>query len=154
MWVAGLGQVAAGDDGVGLRVIELLMQADLPEGVSLHRLADPVELVPLLGTGEAGVVVDAVLAAPPGVTRVLTEDELDPSPSAAVSSHGLSVLQAVRLARAIHPAVLPVTFVAIQIAAPTAHHHGLSPDVEAGALEAAALVLAAAQAGGITTLRP
>ena len=152
-WVAGLGQAAAGDDGVGLEVVGLLEQGGLPPGLSLHRLGDATALLPLLASGEPGVVVDAVLASPSGQVRVLSEDALDAAPASGLSSHGISVLQAVRLARAIYPAVGPVRFVAVTIDAPAAYGGGLSPAVTAAARAAAEVVRALAQAGGITTER-
>lgn len=151
-WVAGLGQPVAGDDGVGLRVLALLAQDDLPSDLSLHPLSDATGLLPLMATGEPGVVVDAVLDAP-GRVRLVPEDELAELPGVGLSSHGVSVLQALRLARAIYPAVSDVRVVAVGIEAPAAPRPGLSPAVEAAAVEAAALVRALAQAGGITTCR-
>ena len=67
--VIGLGQRVAGDDGVGLCVLDALEQ-DPPAGVELCRVADAAQLVELVQGAERVVVVDAAVAAgPPGTVR-------------------------------------------------------------------------------------
>ena len=146
--IIGLGQAAAGDDGVGLAVIDLLRADALPDGVELFVAADPSSLMPLLETSALVVVVDAVLARrggpTPGDVLVLAPEDLALRGLRPVSTHGLGVAESIALARALAPdgASKDVRVVAIGIARPTVHQHGLSARIAAAVPHAAARVLA------------
>jgi hydrogenase maturation protease len=120
--VIGLGQPAAGDDGVGLEVVAYLGRRGVPAGVELTTLREPSELIPLLLTGPAPVVLvdavlvdavvgdavlvdtvvgDAALGDPPGRVLDLTVEALARRAPRPVSSHGLDLGGAVELARAL-----------------------------------------------------
>lgn len=143
--IVGLGQRAAGDDGVGPAVIDAIRERRPPAGVEAFCVAQPVELVPLLREGASVVIVDALLGTPAGVVLVLDAAHLSPAPQDAASSHGFGVAQAVELARALSPAgCVPVRFVAITIPRPERFRIGLSPAVEAAIPEAAERALALA----------
>jgi hydrogenase maturation protease len=141
--VAGIGQKAAGDDGVAIAVLDELRRRHLPEGTELICLANPLDLVSLL-EGEAHVVlVDAVLASPPGVVFELAPDELSRQASHSASSHGMSAAQAIELASGLMPnGTAPrLSIVAISIEQPIRYAFGLSPPVAAAVSEAADRVL-------------
>jgi hydrogenase maturation protease len=143
--IVGLGQCAAGDDGVGLAVIDRLLADALPPGVEVRAVAEASALVPLLQAVDRVVLVDAALAATPGHVLVLAPEVLrDLGP--ALSSHGLDVAQAVALARLLYPeTVAPfVAVVAVTIARPSRDHAGLSAPVAQAVPRAAADALAAA----------
>lgn len=142
--VVGIGQEVAGDDGVGLAVLEELGRRSLPRGTQLLRLAAPTELVALLERGRRVVLVDAVLAAPAGLVLELEPEALSQRAPQPTSSHGFSVAQAIELARALAPdgASPCVRIVAITIAPPGRYRVGLSPEVADAVPEAAARVLA------------
>jgi hypothetical protein len=64
--VIGLGQALAGDDGVGLAVLERLGAAGVPDGVELVSARDESALLALLETPAPVVLLDAVLGGRPG----------------------------------------------------------------------------------------
>lgn len=79
--VAGFGNVLRGDDGVGVRVIEHLARAPVPEGVELLDIGSGgIHLVQsLMDATSTLVVVDAVaLGRPPGSIVVMRPEVVDP----------------------------------------------------------------------------
>lgn len=143
--VIGLGQAAAGDDQVGLAVIEYLRARGVPEGLELLLAAEPSALLPLLETKDPVVLVDAVLAAPAGEVLELEPDELEPRGFSTMSTHGLGVAQAVALARLLSPAAVSpcIRIVGVSISRPERFRQGLSPEVAAAVPRAAEQVLRA-----------
>jgi hydrogenase maturation protease len=142
--VIGLGQPAAGDDGVGLEVVTHLRRRGLPAGVELLTVPEPSALIPLLLAGTAAVVlVDAVLAEPPGRVLDLTVEALARRAPRPVSSHGLDLGGAVELARALGGGEVSgrIMVVAVSIARPRRLCFDLSPEVAAAVPVAAARVL-------------
>ena len=140
--VIGVGQRAAGDDAVGLAVASEV--ARLAPDVECHLAGDAMAIVPLLATTLPVVVVDAVLAAPPGQVLVLALDDVQAGAAMAMSSHGLGVRQAIELARVTEPETTAreVSVVAVTIARPGAWQDGLGPDVAQAVPHAARQVLA------------
>lgn len=130
--ILGMGQLGGGDDGVGLAVIDALRLQGVPASYG-----DPTRLVEALGACERVVLVDALLGEEPGRVRVLREDQL--SGARPVSSHAMSVPQAVGLARALEPDGAELVIVGVEIFPPRPGM-GLSEAV------AAAVPLAAATA--------
>lgn len=141
--VIGLGQAAAGDDQVGLAVIEHLRGAGVSEGVELLAAAEPSALLPLLETAATVVLVDAVLAAPAGEVLVLAPEELEQRGLSTMSTHGLGVAQAVALARLLSAAAVSpsIHVVGVSISRPERFQQGLSPEVAAAIPRAAEHVL-------------
>lgn len=141
--VVGVGQRAAGDDGVGLAVLEELARRSLPAGTALVPLADPMDLVSLLESEEPVVLVDSVLASPSGVVVELGPHELSDRAAQPASSHGMGVAQAIELARTLSPrgGATNVRVVAVTIARPDRYRVGLSPEVAAAVPKAADHVL-------------
>ncbi|WP_224246307.1 hydrogenase maturation protease [Hyalangium gracile] len=141
--VIGLGQAAAGDDQVGLAVIEHLRERGAPDGVELLTAAEPSALLPLLETPAPVVLVDAVLAAPPGEVLVLEPEELEQRGLSTMSTHGLGVAQAVALARVLSPAAVSpsIRIIGVSISPPGRFQQGLSPDVAAAVPRAAEHIL-------------
>ena len=136
--VIGIGQPAAGDDGVGHAVIEALAAMVLPAGVELTRVREASALLPLLDDADRVIVIDAVVdAGDPGAVMVLDAKQIDAAAMSGVSSHGIGVAQALELARTITPTLdVDVRFVAVGIAAPTAYRDGLSLPVARAVPEA------------------
>lgn len=141
--VIGLGQAAAGDDQVGLAVIEHLLKAGAPESLELLVVPEPSALLPLLETPGPVVLVDAVLAAPTGEVLVLEPEELEQQGLSTLSTHGLGVTQAVALARLLSPAsVSPsIHIIGVSISRPERFQQGLSQEVAAAVPLAAEHVL-------------
>ncbi len=141
--VVGIGQRVAGDDGVGLAVLDELERRELPEATSLLRISDPVELVSLFDSEDGFVLVDAVLGAPPGVVLDLSLRELSGKAPQPTSSHGIGVAGAIELAGVLSDRERPpnVRVVAVTIARPERYGTGLSPEVAAAVPRAADRVL-------------
>lgn len=139
--VIGLGQRVAGDDGVGLCVLDALAR-DPPPGVELRRVSDSAQLVELVQGARRVVVVDAAVAAgPTGTVRTIEASALADSAVAPVSTHGVSVGQALDLARVLAGGELPpVVIVAIAIDPPNGYSTELSEPVRAAVPVAVARV--------------
>jgi hydrogenase maturation protease len=157
--VIGLGQRAAGDDAAGLAVIDelqrrgtrgaLFMEAALSAGtVQLFKARDTSVLLEPIPQAQRWIIVDAVLVDRDevGQVRLLSAADLDRSARCSVSSHGISVAQALELRRALHDGEqahsnLPsVQLVAIGIRQPRRYEDALSPEVQRGIQTAANLV--------------
>jgi hydrogenase maturation protease len=140
--VIGLGQALAGDDGVGLAVLEWLGAAGVPDGVELVSACDESALLALLETPAPVVLVDAILGGRPGEVVELGPEDLATERSGPVSTHGLGVARTIALARvlgAAHPA--SVRLVGVTVARPGAGA-GLSAPGAAAVPYAAARVRA------------
>ena len=144
--VIALGQRFAGDDGVGLVVLEALREAlrgaRLPESVELLAAPDASRLVELVQFDGEVVIVDALLADPPGRVLLLDEPALARLGPGRLSSHGLGVAQAIGLARALAPALIARRFqlVGVTIAPPRRGESSLSDEVARALPEAVARV--------------
>lgn len=135
--VVGIGQLVAGDDGVGLAVARELAA----RGVAVRESADASILLGLFDAGHRIVLVDAVAGGgPPGSLLRISPDALDGGPSP-LSSHGLGVAEALAIARMLYGtrAVAELAIIGIAIDRAHAHAVGLSPAVAAAVGPAADL---------------
>ncbi len=141
--IIGLGQPAAGDDGVGWAVIAALRAGGLAPGAELVEVAEPSALLPWLDSTVPVVLVDAVLASPAGCVLELGADDLESRDLVPLSTHGMSLAQAIALARVLGGGQLPVIrLVAVTIARPDRYRSALSAPVAAAVPEAARRVAA------------
>ena len=143
--VIGIGRASAGDDGVGLAVVDALRAASLGSGVDLCNVSEPTALIPLLEGASRVVLVDAVVGAGrAGEVLALSADDLDDVAPRLFSTHGVSVAQALALARALAPdgPSADVKIVAVCIARPAGPAHGLSAPIAEAVPRAAAAVVA------------
>lgn len=130
--IIGVGQRARGDDGAGPSVIEELRNAAFAEEVELVEASEPSLLLPLLENASRVVIVDAALGAgKPGDVLVLRPEEIDKAAISPVSTHGMSVGQAIELARVVSSeTVCPeIYLVAIAARRPEGIQYGLSDEV-------------------------
>ncbi|OFX19399.1 MAG: hypothetical protein A2V77_04080 [Anaeromyxobacter sp. RBG_16_69_14] len=141
--IIALGQPAAGDDGVGLAVLERL-RASVPGGVELCVAADATDLLWLLATPDPVVLVDGLLGEPAGEVCEMAPEALDARST--VSSHGLGVGEAIATARALYPESMAprISVVGVAIGRPSSYRKGLSPGVAAAVDGAAALAISLA----------
>ena len=141
--VIGLGQSAAGDDGVGVAVVHALRERGLPIEIEVHQLAEPSALIALLDSAAPVILVDAVLGERAGEVVELSAEELASRAPLRLSSHGLGVSEAIGLARILNDGGdLPaIRIVAVTITRPDRYQHGLSPEVAAAVPRAAERVL-------------
>lgn len=142
--VIAMGQAAAGDDGVGFAVLDRLRRDGVPPDVELLRAEEDAALVDLLRTRRTVVIVDAVLGTPAGVVVDLAPDELAARGLTPMSTHGIGVVQAIALARAVAAdEVAPaIRIVGVTIERPARYEQALSPAVAAAVAPAAARVRA------------
>jgi hydrogenase maturation protease len=143
--VIGLGGAAAGDDGVGLAVLDALRAARVPPGVELMKIAEPTALVDLVEGVGLAVLVDAVVGAvSAGELVVIDARALEHGGARPLSSHGVDVVSALALARAIHGAAAPreVWIVGVGVSRVDRGTVGLSPAVTAAVPRAVDAVLA------------
>lgn len=131
--IVGVGQRFAGDDGVGREVARRLVA----QGVQARGVDDGAGLLTVLMDSPSRVlVIDAVVGAgAPGTVHVLDRIDFDMDPRP-VSSHGITVLEAIDLAARFNPA-LEVVLIGISINRPSSLGEGLSPKVAASVAEAA-----------------
>ncbi len=139
--IIGIGQRAGGDDGAGPAVIDRLRTEGVGQEIELYEVAEPSALMPLLENARRVIVVDAALGAgKPGRVFEVRPDEVDTCAISSVSTHGMSVGQAIALARVLTPeTVCPdIHLVAIAAERPVGLVIGLSPEVLAAIDRAAA----------------
>lgn len=140
--VIGIGQPAAGDDGVGIAVIVRLRAEGDVEGVVYETVTEPSALVERLRTDVPVVIVDAVVGGGEiGEVLVLEPADIEKTVRP-LSTHGISLLQAIELADALAPGGVTksVRLVGIVIEAPSGGGSSLSPRVAEAVPRAAAAV--------------
>ena len=150
--VIGVGNRSAGDDGVGLAVVQRLREMGAPAGVALAEVPEPSGLIPVLESGRPVVLVDAVVGGGvPGKVLRLTPERLGAPGATPLSTHGISVPQAIDLAHTLAPdGVSPrIVIVGVVIAAAERYCDRLSPPVAEAVDRAAAEVLDIV--GGVVT---
>ena len=98
--VLGIGNILLRDEGVGVRVIESMRGAPLPDGAELVDGGTAgADLVDLLADRPKVIVIDALDAdSKPGSVFRLRADELMPDPGEMVSLHQLGLLQSLSIA--------------------------------------------------------
>ncbi len=100
--IIGVGNPLMGDDGVGIKVIELLHQQELPKSVELiDGGCGGLKLLPLLSGCRKLIIVDAAdFSAPPGRVRTVTNADLHLLPPAAKQSgHDISLPELLQTAQ-------------------------------------------------------
>ena len=138
--VIGLGRRTAGDDGVGLAILDRL-RARAQAGVELVEVAEPCALIPQLACAGPVVIVDAVVTGGAAGELVVLDAAALPHHLRSVSTHGLGLAQALAIARvAVEPAA-SITVVGVTVAPLIAREHGLSAEVAAAVPRAALVVL-------------
>jgi hydrogenase maturation protease len=149
--IVGIGQASAGDDGVGIAVVRRLRAIGVPQGIDLAEVAEPSALIQShLCEADPVILVDAVVDDGKAGRLVQFEAGDVRAPKATLlTSHGVGVLEAVRLARQISPgeAAKRIMIVGVTIRPPRRYGEGLSPAVAAAVERAAAAALELACAG-------
>ncbi|SMB98886.1 hydrogenase maturation protease [Thermanaeromonas toyohensis ToBE] len=138
--IIGCGNPLAGDDGVGLKVIEELKRWGLPPGVRLISAGLPgLTILDLMRGADQVIIVDAVEAGQkPGTVIHCKETDLARVTFRSLSLHNIGIAEALSLGRLVEPEAFPrrLDIVGVQIAEITWGKADLSP------LVAAALPLA------------
>ncbi len=147
--IIGIGGYFAGDDAVGLAVVRHLgTRIDRPHQLELLETTDPGRLVDLLATDCLVVLIDAVAvdAEQPdvqaGSVTVFSETDVTREMHF-LSSHTITVPQAIQLARTLDPenTTARIVFVGIAIDVPVVVGGDLSPVIAAAVPVASDVVL-------------
>lgn len=115
--IIGLGS-PQGDDQFGWRVIEMLQRASVPDAVQLVALDRPgTGLLPLLQHADTVVVIDAMdMGAEAGDLLELHASQLLEEPHfAELSSHGVGLIDTLRLANACEIELAPMHLYLVQL---------------------------------------
>jgi hydrogenase maturation protease len=141
--IVGIGQEWAGDDGVGIAVIAWLRRARAP--VDLVETAEPTQLINLVIDGADPVVlVDAIIDdGTAGRVMLLDAHRAGRYTTRLLSTHGIGVMEAIELARIVHPDRLAkrICIVGITVQSTGRAGRGLSAAVENAVPRAAAHAL-------------
>ncbi|SFR13627.1 hydrogenase maturation protease [Desulfoscipio geothermicus] len=145
IYVIGLGNDLAGDDGVGTAVVRKLMaEKRLPGGVEIIEAGIPgLSLVEMMLGADKVVLVDSFLGGTaPGTVRRFAEKELPPVGYNAGQSHGIGLREALSFARGVMPGRFPaeVVVVGVEIERTRRWAAGLSSAVQAAVDRAADMV--------------
>jgi hydrogenase maturation protease len=138
--VVGIGNILQRDDGVGVRVLEVLASLPMPDEVELYEAGTAaIELASVIEGRELLVVLDAIDAGQqPGAVFRFEPDQLRPLIRSAVSLHDVHFLDALDEARLLGRAPKRVVVFAVQVA-DVSVGIGLTPSVEAVVLPVARL---------------
>jgi hydrogenase maturation protease len=127
----GVGNLYRRDDGIGQALVSAVGELHLPGVVLTVSDGEPSQLLDAWSGADLAVVVDAVLCDPPVPGRIHRTTLGSAAPgSAAASTHGLGVPDAVRLAEALNRAPQRLVVFAVE-AADVGFGLGLSPPVAA-----------------------
>ena len=129
--VLGVGQASAGDDGIGL-VAARAVRAENLVGTNVRELTDPLMLVDELQNCRHAIIIDALVdGSTPGSIRVLNAKQLAGVDFLPLSSHSISVKQALELAHNLSDDnTARVDIIGISINKPEHLGEGLSPAVK------------------------
>lgn len=138
--IIGVGNEWAGDDGAGLAVIRALRKLD--RMLDLAEINDPAQIVELLIDGANPVVmIDAVLDdGPAGRVVLIDPGKANPLSEHLLSTHGVGVMEAIRLAQMTYPNRIArrIPIVGITVKPGSSNGNGLSKPVQAAVQRAAA----------------
>jgi hydrogenase maturation protease len=140
--VAGVGHPDRGDDAIGPMVARRL-RARVPDGVEVLEVAgEATRLLELMAEADAAYLVDAAVSGAPAGTISRLDPIATPLPRnlLALSSHGLGLVEAVELARALGSLPRRLVIYAIE-GAEFAPGAPLTPAVAAAAVEVEARLL-------------
>jgi len=135
VWVVGVGNPLARDEGIGPAAVERLKSESLPAEIRLLDAGTDL-LAAMVGFAGAGqvILIDAMRAGgAPGTIYRLTLGELEgraKTGTSTLSAHGIGVVDAVGLARAAGMRVPPTVVFGVE-PGEVAFGEGLSPAVEA-----------------------
>jgi len=152
--IAAVGSEFRRDDAAGAVVLDRLA-GRVAGAEMLGAFASPLQLLGTWDGADLAIVVDAVaMDGAPGGVRVMELDMTSPpescDPTATTpGSHGLGVIDAVRIARALGTAPVRVTLVGIA-GEDFGHGAGLTPSVRRGVARAADLVVELARRPPVT----
>ena len=98
--VLGVGNILLGDEGVGVRVVDRLMNEPLPPNVEVCDGATAgADLIDLVAGRDKVIIIDAAqTGAPPGTIFRFTPGQVESDASVILSLHEIGVMEAVHMA--------------------------------------------------------
>lgn len=99
--IIGVGSVLRGDDGIGMRVIDELEKAELPDNVNLQGAdISGLDLLKYFPEGGRAIIVDAAdMGEEPGTIKVFAPEEIEKADfNDKISTHGMALLETLTLA--------------------------------------------------------
>lgn len=132
--IIGCGNLLASDDAVGIEVIKILSQRELPPHVELIEAGTPgLSLIHMLEGADKAIIVDAVMSgAEPGTIYRFTADNLPSRDIVPSSLHDLNLVDAIELGRQLQDELMPreIVIIGVEISRAEKFRIGLSPEVE------------------------
>jgi hydrogenase maturation protease len=114
--VIGCGNENAGDDMVGLLLVDRLARSEI-EGCVFRTITNPIDLLETVGHEGTVLIVDGVVGdAPPGTIHLMNLDVADDAPVHAISGHTIDLEAVVRLGRALGRPLPRLMLLGIEIA--------------------------------------
>ncbi len=143
--IIGCGNLLAGDDGIGIHVLNELKKTYLPSHIQLFEGGtDPLRLLDLLRNTSRVILIDAITGAGnPGEVFILTPEQIDTQPFEPLSLHQFSLPQIFQFGSELYPQEMPkeIFIVGIEGKSIDAYCTGLSPAVEQAIPQAIVAVL-------------
>jgi hydrogenase maturation protease len=142
--IVGLGQRNAGDDAIGLLVLDGLKDHELPTETELYSLSEPSELTSVLQTNDSVWIIDAVVGPyPPGTILELSAQQWQQEQVQSISSHGLSLGQVLELTKELYPTTCTpqVLLLGVAIDPPQRYQIGLSKPIQKALSDMIQLIL-------------
>jgi hydrogenase maturation protease len=141
--LVGIGQPAAGDDGVGIAVVRAVGEHSWSKKLEIHETSDPLRLFEWMHQRCRIILVDAVIGkGQRGAVAWLSLEDLAGGSVYPVSSHGINVAQVLELGRVLapRPAKPRISIIAVTIHVPSGQSYGLSSEVAAAVPKAVDLI--------------
>jgi hydrogenase maturation protease len=142
--VLGCGNTLVGDDGVGIRVIEHLMEMKLPENVEIIDAGvGGMAILSWIEDTDKVVIIDAVQTGnePPGTVYEFTDKEMPPSDMFMLSLHDLNLVDTLNIGRLVQKMPDEIVIIGVEVKRVAEFTRELTPEVEAAMPEIIDLVL-------------
>ncbi|MBI4714724.1 MAG: hydrogenase maturation protease, partial [Nitrospirae bacterium] len=141
--VIAVGHPFGGDDAVAFAVAGALKSRGVPPGVEVAEISDPTRIPHLISGVDRVIVVDAVMGeGKPGEILLLTPEALETGTLRPVSSHGIGVIESLRMGHLLLPeGERPeISLLGIRIPEARRFTEGLTPEVASAVPKAATRV--------------
>jgi hydrogenase maturation protease len=142
--VLGCGNTLVGDDGVGIRVIEHLMEMKLPENVEIIDAGvGGMAILSWIEDTDKVIIIDAVQTGnePPGTVYEFTDKEMPPSDMFMLSLHDLNLVDTLNIGRLVQKMPDEIVIIGVEVKRVAEFTRDLTPEVESAMPEIIDLVL-------------
>lgn len=141
--ILGCGNALMGDDGVGVRVVELLQKAGLPPGVeAIDAGVGGLAILGWIENADKAIIVDAVQTgnAPPGTVYRFTDRDLPPPGMFMLSLHDLGLVEAIAVGRVVQAMPADIVIIGVEVGRVAEFTEELTPEVAGAVPEVLRLV--------------